>query len=142
LSVFAVLVVASVALTAGWFPPRSASGGTAGPGGSAAPSGAPAGSGGPGAGGLSISASNVKFDVATLKAPADAPFKITFDNKDTGINHDVDFLDGAGAKVFDMKDFTGPAVKTFDVPALKAGTYKFECSIHPAQMAGELTVGG
>jgi len=25
---------------------------------------------------------------------------------------------------------------------LPAGTYKFECSIHPVQMNGELTVGG
>jgi len=41
-----------------------------------------------------------------------------------------------------MKDFPGPAMKTVDVPALKAGTYKFECSIHPALMNGQLTVGG
>ena len=138
--VFTVLSIASVALTAGWFPPRSVAGGTAGPGGSAAPSGGPAGPGGPG--GLTITASGIKFDVTNLKTPADKPFKITFDNKDDKINHDVDILDASGAKVFDMQDFTGPAVKTVDVPALKAGTYKFECSIHPAQMNGELTVSG
>jgi plastocyanin len=141
-TIFAILFIVSVALTAGWFPPRSASGGTAGAGGSAAPSGGPGGSGGPGAGGLAITASNIKFDVSTLATAADKPFKITFDNKDAGVNHDVDILDGTGAKVFDMKDFTGPAVKTVDVPALKAGTYKFECSIHPALMNGQLTVGG
>jgi plastocyanin len=114
--------------------------GTTGPGGSAAPSGGPAGSGGPG--GIALTASGIKFDQATLTAPADKPLKITLDNKDAGVNHDVDVLDAAGAKVFDMKDFTGPAVKTVDVPALKAGTYKFECSIHPAQMSGVLTVSG
>ena len=138
--VFTVLTIASVALTAGWFPPRSVAGGTTGPGGSAAPSGGPAGPGGPG--GLAITASGIKFDVTTLKTAADKPFKITFDNKDDKINHDVDILDASGAKVFDMQDFAGPAVKTVDVPALKAGTYKFECSIHPAQMNGELTVSG
>jgi hypothetical protein len=142
LTVFALLFVASVALTAGWFPPRSAAGGTTGPGGSAAPSGGPAGSGGPGAGGLTLTASGIKFDQKTLTAPADKAFKITLDNKDAGTNHDVDILDASGAKVFDMKDFTGPDVKTVDVPALKAGTYKFECSIHPALMNGQLTVGG
>jgi plastocyanin len=115
-------------------------GGTAGPGGSAAPSGGPAGPGGPG--GIAITASGIKFDQTTLTAPADKPFKITLDNKDAGINHDVDILDASGAKVFDFKDFTGPAVKTADVPALKAGTYKFECSIHPVQMNGALTVSG
>ena len=141
LTVFAGLFIVSIALTAGWFPPRSASGGTAGPGGSAAPSG-PAGSGGPGAGAITLVASGVKFDLKTLSAPADKPFTITLNNMDAGTSHDVDILDGSGAKVFDMKDFPGPAVKTADVPALKAGTYKFECSIHPALMNGQLTVGG
>ena len=142
LSAFAFLIVVAVALNAGWFPPRSASGGTAGPAGSAAPSGGPAGSAGPAAGGIPITASGIKFDVPTLTAPAGKAFKITFDNKDAGTHHDVDFLDASGAKVYDMKDFAGPAVKTFDVPALKAGTYKFECSIHPGLMNGQLTVGG
>jgi plastocyanin len=139
LPVFAFLVVAAIALNAGWLPPRSAAGGGAA-GGSPAPSGGPGGPGGPG--GIAITASGIKFDVATLTAPADKAFTITFDNKDAGTNHDVDIADGSGAKVFDGKDFPGPAVKTYDVPALKAGTYKFFCSIHPALMSGELTVGG
>jgi len=141
--VFAVLVVVAIALNAGWFPPRSAAGGsTAGggaAGGSPAPSG-PAGSGAPG--GLAITAENIKFNVTTLKAPADKPFTITFDNKDQGTAHDVDIADSTGTKVFDGKEIAGPAVKPYDVPALKAGTYKFFCSIHPALMSGELTVGG
>ena len=138
--VFTALTIASVALTAGWLPPRSVAGGTAGPGGSAAPSGGPAGSGGPG--GIVITASGIKFDQTTLTASADKPFKITLDNKDDKINHDVDILDATGAKVFDMKDFVGPGIKTGDVSPLKAGTYKFECSIHPVQMNGVLTVSG
>jgi plastocyanin len=136
LPVFGFLVIAAVALNAGWLPPRSAAGGGAA-GGSPAPSG---GAGAPG--GIAINAQGVKFDVTTLAAPADKPFTITFDNKDTGTPHDVDITDASGAKVFDGKDFPGPAVKTYDVPALKAGTYKFLCSIHPALMNGELTVGG
>jgi plastocyanin len=142
LSVFAFLVVVAVALNAGWFPPRSAAGGSADAGGSPAPSGGPGGSGGPGPGGITITASGVKFDTATLSAPADAAFKLTFDNKDAGTPHDVDFLDDAGARIYDMKDFPGIAVKTFDVPPLQAGAYQFVCSIHPALMTGSLTVGG
>jgi plastocyanin len=141
-AVFAFLVIAAVALNNGWFPPRAASGGTAGPGGSAAPSGGPAGSGAPGGGGLHVTASGVKFDTATLSAAADKPFTITFDNKDAGTSHDIDILDGTGAKVFDGKDFPGPGEKTYDVPALKAGAFQFECSIHPSLMKGTLTVGG
>ncbi len=136
LSLMAVLVVASVALNLGWFPPRSASGAGAGasPGPSAGPSAAP--------GDLSIVAEGVKFNVKTLTAPADKPFTITFDNKDAGTNHDVDILDASGKKVFDGQDFPGPKVMTYDVPPLAAGTYKFECSIHPDLMNGELTAGG
>ena len=141
LTVFTFLIVVAVALNAGWFPPRSAAGSPVA-GGSPAPSG-PAGSGGPGPapGGIAIAASGVKFDVATLSAPADKPFQIAFDNKDAGTPHDVDILDGSGKKVFDGKDFPGPAQKTYDVPALAAGSYKFECSIHPSLMSGTLTVG-
>jgi plastocyanin len=141
LSVFAFLVVVAVALNAGLFPPRAAQGG-AGASGSAAPSGGPGGSGAPAGNGPHVTAQNVKFDVSTLTAPADKPFQIAFDNKDAGTPHDVDILDASGAKVFDGKDFPGPAQRTYDVPALKAGTYKFECSIHPALMNGTLTVGG
>lgn len=140
-SVFAFLLVVAVALNAGLFPPRSAQGG-GGPAGSPGPSGAPGGSGAPGAGGLSITAQGVKFDKATLAAPADKPFTIAFDNKDAGTPHDVDILDAGGTVVVNNKDFPGPAQQTYDIPALKAGTYKFECSIHPALMNGTLTVGG
>src|SRR6476660_6249279 len=73
--VFTALTIASVALTAGWLPPRSVAGGTAGPGGSATPSGGPAGPGGPG--GIALTASGIKFDQTTLTATADKPFKIT-----------------------------------------------------------------
>lgn len=141
LAVFSFLIVAAVALNAGWFPPRSAVG-SDGVGGAPAPSGGPGGSGAPAPGGLAVTAQGVKFDVSTLTTAADKPFKITFDNKDAGTPHDVDILDASGKKVFDMKDFPGPKVETSDVPALAAGSYKFECSIHPALMNGTLTVGG
>ena len=36
--------------------------------------------------------------------------------------------------------FSGVDSRTYDVPSLPAGTYKFECSIHPTQMFGTLTV--
>lgn len=138
----AAFLVLAVALNLGWFPPRTASGGTAGAspgpsgaaGASAAPSGAP--------GTLAISAQNIKFDVDKLAAPADKPFQVTFDNKDAGVAHDFDVLDASGKKVFDGQDFPGPGQKTYDVPGLTAGAYKFECSIHPQLMFGVLTVGG
>ena len=120
-------------------PPPPASGA---PSGGPAPSG-PAPSGGAGGVGptLAVSAANVAFEQATLTAPAGVPFKIDFDNKDSGIPHNVAIHEGsaAGAEVFKGEIFPGPAKKTYDVPALTAGSYAFVCSVHP-NMTGTLTV--
>ncbi|HET9522394.1 MAG TPA: cupredoxin domain-containing protein [Candidatus Limnocylindrales bacterium] len=131
----AIGLVLAIALDAGWFPPRSAPAAEAG-GGPSPSASAPA------PGQLALVAQNVKFDLAALTAPADTPFKISLDNRDVGTPHDVDITDAGGAKVFDGKDFPGPEVRVYDVPALSAGTYGFLCSIHPATMNGVLTVGG
>jgi cytochrome c oxidase subunit II len=107
------------------------------------PSGEPAGSGAPPPGGgttLNVVAKNVAFDVKTLTAPANQPFTIHFDNQDAGTPHDVDILDASGKKVEDNKDFPGVATRDYQEQPLPAGTYKFECSIHPTIMFGTLTV--
>ena len=43
--------------------------------------------------------------------------------------------------MFKGEIFNGVAVKTYDVPALAAGTYPFVCTVHP-NMIGTLKVGG
>jgi cytochrome c oxidase subunit 2 len=103
----------------------------------ATPTPVPSGGGGPV---LNLVAQGVKFDKSELSAPANSPFTIHFDNRDAQTNHDVDILDGSGKKVFDGQDFPGPGVRDYGVSPLPAGTYKFECSIHPALMFGTLTV--
>ena len=100
----------------------------------------PVPSGGGGGPVVDLTAKNVKFDKPELDAPADAPFTIHFDNQDQGTPHDVDILDGSGAKVFDGQDFPGPGVRDYGVSPLPAGSYKFECSIHPTFMFGTLKV--
>jgi plastocyanin len=145
--IMGILLVVAVIFTQGWFPPKSstAEGGTAGgspaPGGSPAAGGSPGASGGPAAGGITVVAKDVKFNTAKIDAPAAKAFTITFDNQDAGTPHDIDILDSTGKKVVDNKDFPGVATKTYDIPAIPAGTYKFECSIHPALMNGELVAG-
>ncbi len=102
----------------------------------ATPPPAPSGGGGPS---IPITAEGIKFDQATLTAPA-AGFTIHFDNKDAGTPHDFDILDASGKKVFDSQPFPGVAAKDEPVPPLTAGSYKFECSVHPTLMFGTLTV--
>src|SRR5262245_25379622 len=89
---------------------------------------------------VDITAKNVAFDTKELTAPANQPWTIKFDNQDAGTPHDVDILDQGGQKVADNKDFPGVATKDYQIKPLAAGTYKFECSIHPTIMFGTLTV--
>ena len=98
-----------------------------------APSGAAAGPT------IPLIAQNIKFDQSALTAPATG-FTIHYDNQDAGTPHDFVVLDNAGAKVYGSPAITGPKAADFAVPAIPAGTYKFECSIHPTLMSGTLTV--
>lgn len=112
------------------------------PSGSAAP--APSGSAPPPSGGsgstLEISAQNLAYSTATLTAPAGAGFTIHFNNADDSVPHNVEIKDGTGASVFKGDIITGPAEASYQVPALKAGTYTFNCTVHPTTMTGTLTV--
>jgi cytochrome c oxidase subunit 2 len=99
----------------------------------------PAGSAAPGQAELQLTAKDVKFDKATLDAPADKPFTIKFQNNDPSVTHNVAIHDGAGQEIFKGEIFPGVDVRTYPVPALKAGSYTFICSVHP-NMTGTLTV--
>jgi plastocyanin len=137
----AILVAGALVLNLGILPPKSSTAG--GPGGSGQPpaSGGPAGSGGPGGGAdITIAAESLKFSTAEVKAPAGKPFKIAFDNKDAGIQHDIAILDDKGSILFNGSDVTGPKTETYDVKPLPAGTYKFICTFH-TNMTGQLTAG-
>jgi len=125
-----------------WSRPATAAPGTSGsPGASASPgaSTSPAPSGGGTGTVLQEVASGVQFQTTALSATAGQPFQIQFDNQDATTPHNIQILDGAGAFLFQGDTINGPAQTTYNVPALAAGTYKFECKWHP-NMVGQLTI--
>ena len=112
---------------------------------SAAPSGeptpAPSDDGTPAGVVLTISAQGIAFDTDTLEVPANTPFQIVFTNNDAGIPHNVAIHEGSptGPEIWQGEIFNGVETRTYDVPALPAGTYGFVCTVHP-NMTGTLTV--
>jgi plastocyanin/mono/diheme cytochrome c family protein len=121
---------------------------TGGATGSSAPSGssAPAASLPAGAPSVTVTAPNGAatsgFDPTTLSVKADTAFSLVFDNQDPTAPHNVVISDPSGAAVAmgDTTFFTGPQKKTYTVPALKAGTYTFQCQVHPSTMKGTIEV--
>ena len=122
-------------------------GGTATPGPAPTTSGAPAASGEPPASGapgatvtIKISAQGIAYDTDTLEVPANTPFRIEFTNNDAGIPHNVAIHKDSptGPLVWAGDIFNGVETRTYEVPALPAGTYGFVCTVHP-NMTGTLT---
>jgi plastocyanin len=90
---------------------------------------------------VSVVAKDIKYDASCLAAPADKPFTLAFDNKDS-IPHSVAILESHTATqvLFHTDTFAGPKSMTFTLGPLKAGTYHFHCEVHPDQMNGTFLV--
>ena len=151
-AILAVMAAACVSTASpGWTfappPPSSAApsaAGSAGPSASAAaspgtsPSAASSAAASGAAGSVvNLKAQNLAFDPKALTAPAGAAFQIAFDNQDNATLHDVVIKDAGGKEVFKGDLVTGVAQKTYNVPALQAGSYTFVCTVHPT-MTGTL----
>ena len=89
-------------------------------------------------GSIAIVASGIAWQTPDLTAPAGATFDLSFDNEDASTPHNFTLKDSTGAVVFQSATFPGVATRDFTVPALKAGSYPFVCTVHPT-MTGTLT---
>jgi len=91
----------------------------------------------PGAPAIEISASSsANFDQSTVTVPAGEAFVIQFTNNENGVPHNVEIKDG-GTSVFRGDVVSGPTETVYSVPALDAGEYAFNCTVHP-NMTGTL----
>jgi plastocyanin len=89
----------------------------------------------------SISASGLAFDLSAMNFPAGKASKLTFDNQDPGVDHNVAIYSDANKSqtLFDGDHVLGPASVDYTIPALAPGTYYFQCDVHPG-MNGSVTV--
>lgn len=83
--------------------------------------------------------SALEFEQSEIAVFADRPFRLTFENKQEGVPHNVAIYDSAERNVeyYLGEIFNGPDTRVYEVPALAAGTYFFVCSVHPP-MTGTL----
>jgi plastocyanin len=92
-------------------------------------------------------AQGLAFEKDCLAAPAQTAFTIDFDNKDSGVPHNIqifteDPTTNPGAQSLFMGALvTGPAKTNYQVNPLAAGTYYFHCDVHPTTMHGTFVVG-
>jgi plastocyanin len=147
---FVVVMFVAAIVQAGILPPSGASAGTsasaspgasvaAGGGGASGGSAAPSGGQPAPAADVTIIASQVAFTTTQVDGPAGKPFTIAFENNDQATQHNVEIKKSDGSDAFKGQIFAGVATKIYQVPALPAGTYPFNCSVHPS-MTGTLTL--
>lgn len=90
---------------------------------------------------ISLTSKDTAFDKNCLAAKADTAFTVELQNKDD-FPHDLSILDKAGGtRKFDGQSqlANANAKVSYSVPAQPAGTYYFQCDIHP-NMNGKFIV--
>jgi plastocyanin len=93
---------------------------------------------------VKITAQGLAFDTGCIEAPAGEAFQVEFVNEDDGIPHNVAIYPSAeevspDAALMQGETFNGVDTRTYDVPALDAGGYYFQCDVHP-NMNGTVNV--
>jgi plastocyanin len=90
-------------------------------------------------GGAVVVAQDLKFDRQTIAVPANQAAPLLFENRDSA-PHNVTVLAADGTKAFTGETFSGPGSRTYQLPSMTTGSYKFQCDVHP-EMNGTLTAG-
>ncbi|MFN2483350.1 MAG: cupredoxin domain-containing protein [Candidatus Limnocylindria bacterium] len=87
-----------------------------------------------------ISAIDLAFDLDGFTVPADEPFAIQFNNNDSLPHNVAIYSDSSKSETLFQGDvIDGGRTTRYEVGALEAGEYYFQCDLHP-DMNGTLTV--
>jgi len=88
---------------------------------------------------LTVHSRNVAFDTDTITLPAGQPAQIRLENEDAGIFHNIAVYHDAQASDLVARGalFDGPRTRDYHFAGIPAGTYYFQCDLHPA-MGGTL----
>lgn len=87
---------------------------------------------------LRIVARNVAFEPMSLSATAGLPIRLTLDNQDASIPHNV-VVSSGGVMVTKTSIVSGPGTATVDIDPPPAGVLALVCEIHP-NMTASITV--
>ena len=90
---------------------------------------------------LEVEAEDFAFDSSTYSVPAGATVELKFKNRDEGVPHTFTVYQSEDAQdqIFDTGQIIGDTEETYDFTAPEAGSYYFQCDVHP-DMNGELVV--
>lgn len=82
---------------------------------------------------IEVEAEDISFDADCVAAPAGVRFEIKFKNRDFGIQHNFAiYTEDGGDALFQGRVITGTSDATYQVDAIDAGQYYFQCDIHPS----------
>ncbi len=90
---------------------------------------------------ITVTAADLAFDTDQIDAPAGEAFIIEFVNDDTVPHNIAIYADESKSQtLFEGEIINGGERITYQVPALDAGDYYFDCQVHP-DMNGSVTAG-
>lgn len=86
-----------------------------------------------------LSADNLEFDATTIEAPADTPFTIVFTNAEAQPHNVAVYTEQGGEEIAKGEVIDEGQTDEVAVEGLAAGTYYFQCDVHP-DMNGTIVV--
>lgn len=89
---------------------------------------------------VEITAQGTAFDTSEIALPADTHSTIVFDNQDS-LPHNVAIYTAEGGDQLFAGEIVTATTAEYPVPPLEAGSYYFQCDVHPTEMNGTVAVG-